>query len=89
MLLLMLLLACSTKLTNIEDQVVITNARFDDSRLINIVCNCCGNVTYDRGYASGQPSCFLYCLGVPIMILNSIEVFYIIRYISFYEPSDA
>ena len=79
MLLFILLIVCSSKLTNTEDHVVITNARLDDSRLVNIVYICCSNVIHDRRCASGHPSCLLYHLCVPIMTINSIEVLYIIR----------
>ena len=77
----MLLLVCSSQLTNTEDHVMITNVRFDDSGLANIVGICFGTVIHDGRCASGHPGCFLYYLGVPIIIINSIEVFYMIRHI--------
>ena len=47
MLLFMLPLVCSSKLTNTKDHVVITAARYDDSGLVNIIYICCGDVIYD------------------------------------------
>ena len=81
MLLFVLLTVCSSKRKNTEDRVVITDACFDYSRLLNIIYICSGNVIYDKSCTGGLPSCFLYYLGEPILIINSTEVFYMIRYI--------
>ena len=81
MLLFMQLIVCSSKLKNTEDHLVITDACFDYSRLVNVINICCGNVIYDRRCTSSLPSCFLSYLGETILIINSIEVFDMIRYI--------